>query len=163
MRRWIGHVDDAWLEAFQDGTLDAQEQQKLLGHVAECGSCAEKLADCLEAVPFHPPAYLADEILELSRSADIQTRFAMRRISRRVRLFLYSLKVGAAVATSLWLLAVAAKVGRLEGQMGNPEGQGVPQMSVTEKLDKGSSLAGDYLRELADRMPHEESEEVEDD
>lgn len=50
------------------------------------------------------PAHMKAEILERSRKPDYQIALQTRRLSRNMQFFFYSLKVGAAVATALFLL-----------------------------------------------------------
>ncbi|MCI9384696.1 MAG: hypothetical protein HFI24_10930, partial [Lachnospiraceae bacterium] len=50
------------------------------------------------------PAHMKQEILERSKRLDYQLAVTTRKVSKQMQLFFYSLKVGAAVVTALFLL-----------------------------------------------------------
>lgn len=107
MREWTGHVTKEWLEAWNLQQLSETEEQMFLTHVGSCDHCAEQFAAYLEQDLIEPPAYLHEEILERSKSLEIQTARKVYQTSKQMRLFFYSLKVGVAVAVSLLLLFVS--------------------------------------------------------
>ena len=104
MRTWSGHLTEEWLKAWKAGTLSAEEQQMIFTHTGCCDHCAELLFDFLEQDLAEPPAYLQKEILEQSKSLRVQAGRNVYQTSRQMRLFLYSLKVGFAVAVSILVL-----------------------------------------------------------
>lgn len=55
------------------------------------------------------PAHMKQEILERSRRMDVQLVVQSRRLSKKMQLFFYSLKVGAAVAMALFMLFLVPK------------------------------------------------------
>ena len=55
------------------------------------------------------PAHMKQEILERSRRMDYQMAVTTRKVSKQMQLFFYSLKVGAAVVTALFLLFMVPK------------------------------------------------------
>ena len=55
------------------------------------------------------PAHMKQEILERSERIDYQLAVATRKVSGQMQLFFYSLKVGAAVVTALFLLFMVPK------------------------------------------------------
>ncbi len=107
MREWTGHVTEEWLKAWNLQQLSGAEEQMLLTHVGTCSFCADQFAACLEQDLTELPAYLHEEILERSKSLEIQAVKKVYQTSKQMRLFLYSLKVGVAVAVSLLLLFVS--------------------------------------------------------
>lgn len=55
------------------------------------------------------PAHMKQEILERSRRVDYQLAVTSRQISRQMQFLFYSLKVGVAVVTALFLLLMVPK------------------------------------------------------
>ena len=55
------------------------------------------------------PAHMRQEILERSKRMDYQLVVTTKKVSRQMQLFFYSLKVGAAVVTALFLLFMVPK------------------------------------------------------
>ncbi len=151
MREWKGHMTRDWLEAFENGTLERTELEKLLEHVGRCDHCAEAFADFLEEDLLSPPAYLREEILEKSRSPELQVVGKLRQTSRRMRLFLYSLKVGMAVATSVFLVFCTSRIQPLAMKISEQEMQSGSE-KITEKLYEGSSRLEGAMQELTERF-----------
>jgi len=153
MRIWNGHVDLGWLEDFQSGQLSEKECQTMLEHIGKCDFCAEKLADFLEKDLLAPPAYFQEEVLKKTHSLNVQAVKIVHCTSKKMRLFLYSLKVSLALAASLFLLFVTAKVDNMEMRL---EDQ---QTTINETLNKGSSSVGESLRDLTDWLFQKEFKE----
>lgn len=79
-----------------------------LKHISSCRFCRDNLADYVEENELlRAPADLKASILEQSRRLDVQLIAGTNRASKKLELFFFSLKVGAAVLCSLTLLAVA--------------------------------------------------------
>lgn len=74
-------------------------------HLAGCHFCREQFADFIEKQELiTAPAHLKSFILERSRDLDIQLVAGTNHLSKRLQLFYFSLKVGAAVLGSLSML-----------------------------------------------------------
>lgn len=110
MRRHI--TDEMWIALKQD-TIRPEEFMEILEHTCDCTWCAERMAETLgqeenkdaDLVPV-PPSYLAEEILERAKQLDIKAAAAVKKTSKKLQLFLYSMKVGVAVAFSMLILAL---------------------------------------------------------
>lgn len=75
----------------------------------------ELLADQIEAACMVPaPRDLKASILREAARPEVQLEIKTREFSRRVQLFVYSLKVGTAVAGALFLLSVAPRLGAID-------------------------------------------------
>lgn len=162
MQEQKGHLTEEMLKAWMTGTLSQEEERKLLVHAGNCNYCAELLADCLEQDQVQPPVYLQEEILEKSRSAEIRTVRAIHRTSKQMRLFLYSLKVGFALAASLTVLFILPQSGwtKLQKEYCFQE---ETKKSITEKLKDGSDRIGFWLDSLAEWSIFAEYEEEQND
>ena len=126
MREWTGHVTPEWLEAFQ---------QELLEHIESCNYCADQFAAYIETDLQEPPAYLHEEILERSQGISMQAARTVYQTSRRMRLFWYSLKVGAAVAVSLLLLFASPVAEERSLQIKESYWETSPSRELGEKMD----------------------------
>lgn len=162
MKEWNGHVTEEWLRAFQDGKLSAEEERRLLTHVGRCDYCAERLAQTMEKDLCEPPAYLQEEILERSRCADVQAARKVYQTSRQMRLFLYSLKVGLALATSLFLLFCTSRANPEDFYFHRRLEQVEPHTSITDTLEEESRKMGGYLRQFTDNLWDMNEEELYD-
>lgn len=147
MKEQAGHVTEADLRAWASGKFSEEEEQAFLTHTGSCDFCAELLAAYLEQDPAEPPAYLREEILEKSRSVGMQTARTIYQTSRQMRLFLYSLKVGFAVAVSLLMLFIFPKAESLDVRQKTyfPEDT---HPSITERIRDGSEKVTAFLDSL---------------
>lgn len=158
MKEWNGHVTEEWLNAWTAGQLSKEEQQQMYTHLGKCDYCAEKFAAYLEQDLAEPPAYLTDEIFARSQCLDVQTAKRVYHTSGQVRLLLYSLKVGLAVMTSLFLLFSVSEV----EEIGMPFAQKLsekPQISITEKLEETRSSLDDLFMQFTEWLDITEYEE----
>lgn len=71
-------------------------------HLAACPFCCEQFADYIENQELiTAPAHLKSSIMERSRDLDVQIVAGSNHLSKRLQLFYFSLKVGAAVLCAL--------------------------------------------------------------
>lgn len=161
MRELQGHVTEEWLNAWRDGLLKREEEYVMLAHIGHCEYCAERFAQMLEDNPIQPPAYLREEILERSKCPDVQTARKVYQTSRQMRLLLYSLKVGLAVATSLFLLFGTS---RIDSELLRAEWKqaDIIRSSVAEEQDERNGSVSGYLQQLTERLFYMYEEELYD-
>ncbi|MCI8334276.1 MAG: hypothetical protein HFH25_06820 [Lachnospiraceae bacterium] len=94
------------------------------------------------------PAHMKAEILERSRKPDYQIALQTRRLSRNMQFFFYSLKVGAAVATALFLLfTVPREIPQNDGFFDREPGQ-AREASIGEKFNEGLRDFNQMLTEI---------------
>lgn len=100
------HISEEIWKAFADNTLLPADYHKLLEHTGSCTWCAERLSKIMEQGPMAilPPAYLKEQIRERTKCIPVQSSVTTRRISSKMQMFWYSLKVSGAVAISLIVL-----------------------------------------------------------
>ncbi len=101
------HLSEADFERWEQGVLTPEQIERLLAHTASCGCCGDawfahmsRTGEMLE----EPPAYLADEILQRVRQPDVVIAQKAHTTSKRMQLFLYSLKVSMALAASIYMI-----------------------------------------------------------
>lgn len=101
------HLTEADFERWDQGVLTSEELERFLAHTACCGYCGDawfahmsRTEELLE----EPPAYLADEILQRVHQPDVVIAQKAHTTSKRMQLFLYSLKVSMALAASIYMI-----------------------------------------------------------
>lgn len=101
------HLTEHDFEAWEQGTLSDTQMEAFLTHTANCPHCGDAwfayMGRHAEALP-EPPAYLAQEITERVHQPDVVIARKARTTSKRMQLLLYSLKVGVALAASIYML-----------------------------------------------------------
>ena len=101
------HLSEQDFEAWEQGKLSGTQMEEFLTHTANCPHCGDAwfayMSRHTEALP-EPPVYLAQEITERVHQPDVVIAQKARTTSKKVQLFLYSLKVGVALAASIYML-----------------------------------------------------------
>ena len=101
------HLTEHDFEAWEKGILSGTQAEAFLTHTANCPHCGDAwfayMSRHTEALP-EPPAYLAQEITERVHQPDVVIAQKARTTSKKVQLLLYSLKVGVALAASIYML-----------------------------------------------------------
>lgn len=162
MEKRTGHLTGKELEDWMAGRLSPEEERLLLAHAGTCDCCADLLGACLEQNLMEPPAYLQEEILEKSQSLEVRTARSIYHTSRQMRLFLYSLKVGFALAVSLMVLFMFPGPGKAAEEQRTCLTEDA-QMSVTERLRDGGEKLNVLLDSLIGRPVFTEYEEGQND
>lgn len=115
------HLTDADFSAWEQGCLPTERMEQLLNHTSVCAHCADAWMAHLarqESLP-EPPAYLAQEITERVHQPDVVIAQRVFTGSKRMQLICYSLKVGAALAASIYMLfAMDGRLSLLLTQLG---------------------------------------------
>ncbi len=137
MKRHI--TDEMWIALKQD-TIRPEEFMQILEHTCDCTWCAERMAEILEQEDgietewaAAPPSYLAGEILERAKQLDVRAAVAVKQTSKRLQLFLYSMKVGVAVAFSMLILVLTSTI----QQEGLQQAGQLPKESLWEESAPG--------------------------
>ncbi len=101
------HLTENDFKQWEQGMLSPMQMERFLTHTANCPHCGdawmaymEHHSEALE----QPPAYLAEEIGERVHEPDVVIAQKAHTMSRRVQLLLYSLKVGVALAASIYMV-----------------------------------------------------------
>lgn len=101
------HLTEIDFEKWEQGILTPTHQETFLSHTASCPYCAERwlahMSRCEELLP-QPPAYLAEEIMGRVHQPDVVVARKAHTTSKRMQLLLYSLKVGVALAASIYMI-----------------------------------------------------------
>ena len=101
------HLTEHDFEAWEKGSFSDAQMEAFLTHTANCPYCGDAWFAYMsrhEEVLEEPPAYLAQEITERVHQPDVVIAQKAHTTSKKVRLLLYSLKVGVALAASIYML-----------------------------------------------------------
>lgn len=98
------HIDKDILKQFHAGTLDSKELIEVLEHINKCSFCAEQLMEIEENDLIKAPSYIKESINKRVQMPDMRLNNRIKETSKRMELFLYSLKTTAAVVGALMLL-----------------------------------------------------------
>lgn len=146
------HITDEMWGEYAQGTMSADEEEQLYTHIGHCTYCAERFANIVETDFFaEPPSYLYEEIAERSRKADVQAAATVRKTSKKMKLLFYSLKVGFAVAASIFLLTITPSIGQNPLELPETKQQ-ESRSSITEKLNDKSYKFTGYLQDATNRL-----------
>ena len=101
------HLSEHDFETWEQGILSDTQAEAFLMHTANCPHCGDAwfgyMSRHAEALP-EPPAYLAQEITERVHQPDVVIAQKAHTTSKKIQLLLYSLKVGVALAASIYML-----------------------------------------------------------
>lgn len=161
-------TEELWI-ALSNNSIRHQDYMKILEHTCDCTWCAEHLAEVLEEEQnaVSPPAYLTGQIMERIGRLDVQAQMSVKKKSRQLRLLIYGMKVGLAVAVSSFLVIVSVNVQRAgveawpdisvqEGlsQQGTSEGQEEPyggtEDGMLNKMNRFSHDVTDKMNQFSD-------------
>lgn len=155
------HITKKMFCDWQEGKLPDHEEVSFLQHIGDCTFCAGQFGAWMEEdLLIEPPSYLKEEIQARSRQLDVQTVIKVKQTSKQMKLMLYSLKVGLAIAASIFLLTITTGVQRMNVQ--TAEREPVPtrqetkerEESLTDKLNRGSAYVTDFLNQLSSGIFH---------
>lgn len=105
------------------------------------------------------PAHMKQEILERSRRVDYQVAVTTRQVSKQMQLFFYSLKVGAAVVTALFLLFMVPKELPYEPPVAPREAAKRQEETLNRRINNGMRELNQMLNDM---MGLQKSDQMED-
>lgn len=97
----ISHED--FIRYHQD-IMNAEEISSFLEHIAGCNYCSEQFAESMATNLITAPIDFKDNTLKATKRPEVQLTVKVKETSKRMQLFLYSLKVGTATIGALILL-----------------------------------------------------------
>ena len=101
------HLADHDFAAWERGILSDDQEEAFLTHTATCPHCGDAWFSYMsrhEEALVEPPTYLAEETTERVHQPDVVIAQKAYTTSKKVQLLLYSLKVGVALAASIYML-----------------------------------------------------------
>lgn len=160
------HITKEIFDCWQQGNMTGSQEEAFLRHTGTCTFCAERFGNWMDETLVEPPAYLKDEISRRTRQLDVQTVVKVKQTSKQMQLLMYSLRVGLAVAASIFLLTVTTDVGKMKVEMPQNK-QDITENrqereSITDKLNRGSSFVTDVLNQMTSGFFQIEQKEPEE-
>lgn len=163
------------------GELPPDKETEFLGHIGNCTFCAGQFANWMESPPQdfagqmeslleispgqmevpEPPVYLKEETLQRTQQIDVQMTVRVKERSRQMQLFMYGLKVGMAVVTSIFLLILTTDIQSMqpedvrEWKMERREQRQERQeerVSLTDTLNRKSGEVSSFLNEISNGL-----------
>jgi hypothetical protein len=95
--------------------MDQKEAEKFLEHICSCNFCSDQLAAIMGEEMITAPRDLKDNILKATKRPEVQLAIKAKETSKRMQLFLYSLKVGTATIGALLLLVFTMNFSNFSG------------------------------------------------
>ncbi len=155
-----GHISRDLFCDWQEGRLKGREETDFFTHIGACTFCAEQFGNWMEeglsdemgreqflTMEEEPPRYLKEEIRNRTRQLDVQASMKLKETSRQVQLMLYSLKVGLAVAASIFLLTITSNIQNMGINQELPERQWMEEkQDEKERPEREESIAGKLRR-----------------
>ena len=98
------HTSKSDFDAFKHDLMHQKEKEAFLEHISSCDYCAEQFAASMSEVVIEAPRNMKENILMATMRPEVQLAIKIKESSKRMELFLYSLKVGAATIVALLVL-----------------------------------------------------------
>lgn len=146
------HISKSDLLAFQHDRMNQTEKENLLEHICSCDYCAEQFAMIISEDVIPAPKDLKANILKASKSPEVQLAIKVRETSKRMQLFIYSLKVGTATVCSLLLLLFTMNYSKLPIKLSLPEITSVQTSTDTNDNPSLTSKVLDKMDAFGDNM-----------
>lgn len=160
------HITKEIFDCWRQGNMTESQEEAFLRHTGTCTFCAERFGEWMNEMLVEPPAYLKEEISRRTRQLDVQTVVKVKQTSKQMQLLMYSLRVGLAVAASIFLLTVTTGVGKMNVEIPQNKQEVTENRqdvtenrqevtenrqereSITDKLNRGSSYVTDVLNQM---------------
>lgn len=98
------HISKSEFYEFQKDLLNQTDKIKFLEHICTCDYCADQFAELMSEDIVTAPRNMKENILAASKRPEVQLVVKFKATSKRMQLFIYSLKVGTATICALLLL-----------------------------------------------------------
>lgn len=102
------HVTQNEILAFKTDNMNPQDMEKFLEHICSCDYCSDQFANCMEDELITAPIDMKENILKAVKRPDVVLSVKAKEMSKRMQLFIYSLKVGTAMVGALFILMLTA-------------------------------------------------------
>jgi hypothetical protein len=129
------HVLDKDFITFQNGSMNQIDKEKFLAHISSCDYCADLFASLMSEEIIAAPRDMKANILAAAKRPEIRLAVQARQTTKRMRLFLYSLKVGTATVCALLLLLLTMNFSNITASFNLPE-HSVSETTVSEQDNK---------------------------
>jgi hypothetical protein len=104
------HLTEADFYEFRHDTMNQKERIAFLEHVGSCMFCSDRLASEFDKDLITAPRDMKASILKEISRPEMQLSQKVKETSKKMQLFLYSLKVGTATILALLLLLLSVNL-----------------------------------------------------
>ncbi|MDD3173227.1 MAG: hypothetical protein PHF63_06155 [Herbinix sp.] len=115
------HISETDYYIFQHGIMNQTDKVKFLEHICSCNYCADQFATLISSEIIAAPRDMKSNILKATKRPEIQLAVKARETSKRMQLFIYSLKVGTATVCALLLLLLTMNISHIDTTLNIPE------------------------------------------
>ncbi len=98
------HISKTDLYAFRHNTMKQEEKEQFLEHVCSCDYCADQFAAMMSEEIITAPKDMKANIMKAVKRPEVILASKAKETSKRMQLFIYTLKVGTATICALLLL-----------------------------------------------------------
>lgn len=100
----INHITKTDFDAFHRDIMKQEDKILFLEHISSCDYCSDQFAFMMSEVVIEAPKDLKANILKATKRPEVQLAIRVKETSKRMQLFIYSLKVGTATVLALLML-----------------------------------------------------------
>lgn len=146
------HISKNDFYLFEHNLMHQADKTKFLEHISACDHCADQFAALMSEEIIPAPRDLKANILKAAMRPDIQLAAKARETSKRMQLFLYSLKVGTAIVCALALLLLTMNIPDITAALPIP-GKTAAEMPADNENNKSlSSAIRDGMNNISNSM-----------
>lgn len=127
------HISQTDFHSFKHNLMNQKDKENFLEHICSCDYCSDQFAALMSEELIEAPKDMKANILKATKRPEVQLAIMAKETSKKMQLFLYSLKVGAATAVALLLLIFSMNVMDLSNKV-------IPKETVTS-----TSTDDDYV------------------
>jgi hypothetical protein len=146
------HITGEDLYAFHHDTMNQKEREAFLEHVSSCSYCSNQFAASMSECLIKAPLDLKANILKATKLPEVQIAAKVKETSKRMQLFLYSLKVGTATVCALLLLLFTMNYSKIPIKLNLPEITAVQMTTETKDNISLSSKMRDKIDTIGNNM-----------
>lgn len=106
----LKHISNDDLYAFHHDLMNQEDREAFLEHICSCNYCSNLFAASMSENLIKAPQDLKANLLKAAKLPEVQLAVRMKETSKRMQLFLYSLKVGTATIVALFLLLLSVNL-----------------------------------------------------
>ena len=101
------HITQSDIDTFIQDLMSPKDRMEFLEHIGTCNHCSDQFATMVSEEIIPAPRDLKENILKASKRPEVLLAVKAKETSKRMQLFLYSLKVGTATIGALLLLLLS--------------------------------------------------------
>lgn len=131
------HLTDEEIDLCLKENISFEEKEKYLIHIERCTYCSDRFANHIP-LDIIPPNYLKEEIIDNIEKIDLQWKKQLRKTSKEVQLFFYTLKVAFTVSVSILLLFIC--VGSYHELGAHPKNDNFLQNQYEKRVSSSMNL-----------------------